>query len=212
MRRLLFLFLLFVSSNGFSEECKSPDVKAGLGRIFKDLLVSDITIITYKSFSPRIQWVGLYWEAPVSGALIAYDCGGKFLSGVRTGGIQTLKFFPGPRSLQTAVAVEEIYTGTGYDHVGYSIFTIQNNKIRKVREHTRHESISVIPSEDAYVDDFEIIPSGPAPDDFGTRLRVEGVRKVYPVQNSPSSDFRLEKLATEHFCWNKTSITYEQCK
>ncbi len=212
MRRLLFLLFLLTSSYGFSEECKSPDVKGGLGKIIKDLPVSDVTVIAYKSFSPRIQWLGLYWEGPVSGALIAYDCAGRFLSGVTTGGIQTLKFFYGPKALQPTVAVEEISTGTGYYRVGYTIYTIQNNNIRKVWEHTRHESVSVIPSEDAHVDDFEIIPSGSPPNDFGTRLRVEGVRKVFPVGNNRSFDFRIEKLATKFYCWNKTSITYKQCK
>lgn len=84
--------------------------------------------------------------------------------------------------------------------------------MKKVWEHTRLERVFVLPLEDGHVDNFEIFPSGPPHDDFGVKLRVEGVRKIYPAANKESLDFRVEKLATKYYCWNKLLTAYKQCK
>ena len=112
MRYLFCLFFVLSGSYAFGEDCKTPVAEVGLRRIFEDL-PWNYTVITYKSFSPTIQWLGLYWEGPISGALMACNCEGKFLSGVKTGGVETLQCFYGPRTIGPTIVTEEIYTGTG---------------------------------------------------------------------------------------------------
>jgi hypothetical protein len=97
---------------------------------------------------------------------MAYDCEGEFLSGVKTGGIQSLKVFLGPQNIQPTVATEEISTGTGLRYIGYSVYTIEDNKIRKIWGHTKYESVVLMPSQDQRVDSFEITAVGPPPNNL----------------------------------------------
>jgi len=93
-------------------------------------------------------------------------------------------------------------------HVGYAVYTIQDNKIRKVWEHTKYERVVLMPSEDERVDSFEITAVGPPPDDFGDKLRIEGVRTIYPAGKDSSSDFPVEKLPTKYYCCRSMEFVF----
>jgi hypothetical protein len=211
MKYLLCLFSVLIGSYVFAQDCKPPVGEVGLKRLF-EYLPRDYTIITYKSLYPKIQWVGLYWEGPISGALMAYDCEGEFLSGVKTGGVQSLKLFNGPRRIGPTVVTEELYTGTGLRHVGHSVYTIEDKKIRKIWEHTIYESVVLMPSQEERVDRFEITAVGSPPDDLGDKLKIEGVRELYPAGKDSSLGFQVEKLPPKYYCWTANVSSYRECK
>ncbi len=215
---IVVILALAINFNVYGQEdCKDPNFRVTFKEKFKEIgttdpwFLNDATVIFYKSLVPRSQWVGIYKEGPVSGALLAYDCTGKLLSIQETGGIKSIQFFNAPRDVAPAIAVEEVFTGTGHYYIQYSIYSLVNGKISKLWQHTKYESNFVIPSKDGIVDFFEFDPSGP-PEQMWRKMTVEGVRKVYPVNKDGFSDFRVEKLPTEWYCWNHDKKTYLHCK
>ena len=220
MRRLLIaLVIVVVISPGVygQQVCKDPDVRAAFKEKFKEIgtshpdFLQDATVILKRSSFQNIQWVGLYWEGPVSGALLAYDCKGKFLSVEQMGGVKSVEFFSVPRAATPAVAVEEIGTGTGYYEIGNTIYGFIDGKITKLWEHTKLENHFEKPWENGIVNSFEVSTSGYAEPGW-TRLTVDGVRKIYLPSTSGRSDYRLEKLPTESYCWTDEKNTYSLCK
>jgi hypothetical protein len=128
-----------------------------------------------------------------------------------TGGIRSIQFFNAPRDVAPAIAVEEVFKGTGHYYIQYSIYSLVNGKISKLWDHTKLERNFVIPNKDGVVDLFEFDPSGP-PEQIWRKMVVEGVRKVYPVNKNGFSDFRVEKLPKESYCWDHDKRTYLDCK
>jgi hypothetical protein len=220
MRRVLITLILVLSVGSTAygqQECKDPDIRATFREKYTEIgtshpdFLQDATIILNKSSFQKTQWVGLYWEGPVSGALLAYDCSGKLLSIQRMGGVKSVEFFSVPRTATPAVAVEDIWTGTGYYKIGYTIYSLSSEKISKLWEHTKLERNFQEPGKDGIVDLFEISRSGFA-DPGWRKLTVEGVRKIYPSTKDSYSNFRIDKLPTESYCWDHEKYTYSVCK
>jgi len=216
MRRLLIALAITVatSSSVYGQHaCKDPDIRATIKEKFKEIgtshpdFLQDATIILNRASFQNIQWVGLYWEGPVSGALLAYDCEGNLLSIEQMGGVKSVQFFSVPRAATPAAAVEHIWTGTGYYKIEYTLYGFINGKITKLWEHTKLESNFEKPWESGIVDSFEISPAVSR-----IRLIVDGVRKVYPSTKSGRSGYRVEKLPTESYCWSDEKNTYSLCK
>ena len=166
-------------------ECREPKLRTIFKENFKRIGVSDpdfleaATAIVFKSPSPRIQWVGLYWEGPISGALLAFDCRGKLLSTQRTRGILSLKFFNAPSSVGPAIVVEEVATGTGLYDVEYAIYSLTQGRIARLWSHARLVRDFALPSEDGRVESYEFIPSGPGGPPW-RRISVGGHPKDLP--------------------------------
>jgi len=220
MGRLLITLAIMVSiySSAYGQpECNDPNFRVTFEEKFKEIgtshpdFLKNATVILRRSSFQNTQWVGLYWEGPVSGALLAYDCKGKLLSIEQMGGVKSVEFFSLPRAATPAVAVEDIWTGTGYYKIGYTLYGLINGKIAKIWEHTKLESNFVKPWENGIVDSFEVFPSGYAEPGW-KRLTVDGMRKVYPSSKSDRSDYRVEKLPTESYCWTNEKNTYSLCK
>jgi hypothetical protein len=220
MRRLLIALVLVIAiSPGVygQQECKDPDVRATFKEKYKEIgtshpdFLQDATVILKRSSFQNIQWVGLYWEGPVSGALLAYDCTGKLLAIEQMGGVKSVKFFGVPRAHTPAVEVEDIGTGTGYYKIGNSIWGVINGKITKLWEHTKQEKHFEKPWENGIVNSFEVSPSDYVEPGW-TKLTVDGVRKIFPPSTGGRSDYRLEKLPTESYCWANEQNTYSLCR
>jgi hypothetical protein len=220
MRRLLTVLAIVVaiSSSVYAQHpCKDPDIRATFKEKYKEIgtshpdFLQDATVILNRSSFQNIQWVGLYWEGPVSGALLAYDCKGKLLSIEQTGGVKSVEFYSVPRAATPAVAVEDIWTGTGYYKIGYTLYGFINGKITKLWEHIKLEGNFEKPWESGVVDSFEVSLSGYA-DPGWRKLTVDGARKVYPSSKGGRSDYRVEKLPTESYCWSNEKNSYSVCK
>jgi hypothetical protein len=222
MNRFLFALIFtfaFILSGYAQEKCQDPNFRATFEEKYEEIgasdpeFLNDATVIFYKSYSPRIQWIGLYREGPIRGALLAYDCAGKLLSIQKTGGIKSIQFFNAPSDVSPAVAVEEITTtGTGYYNIDYSVYTISGGSILKIWRHTKTESAFVIPGMEGIIDLFEFHPSG-NPDRGLEKITVEGIRKTYPIgEKSDSINYRVEKLPIEYYCWVSEKKAYAVCK
>jgi hypothetical protein len=220
MRTLLIALTIgvAVSSAAYGQQaCKDPDFRATFAEKFREIgashpdFLQDATVILNRSSYHNVQWVGLYREGPVSGALLAYDCKGTLLSIERMGGVKSIAFYSLPRAGTPAVAVEDIETGTGFYSVGYTLYGLIHGKIAKIWEHTILKREFVIPSENGIADSFEIFPSGYA-DPGWKAITVHGVRRVYPPSMSGRFDYRVETLPIESYCWSNERNTYSLCK
>ena len=136
---IIIILVLSIASKVYAQqECKDPDFRATFKEKFTEIgtahpdFLKDATVIMFKPSYQRTQWIGLYWEGPVSGALLAYDCQGKLLSIVQMGGVKSIEFFSLPGAETPAVAVEDIWTGTGYYKIGYAVYSLNSGKIRKI--------------------------------------------------------------------------------
>lgn len=216
MGKLLIALALVVtiSSGVYAQHpCEDPDIRTTFKEKYKEIGVSDpdflqdATVILKRSSFQNIQWVGLYFEGPVSGALLAYDCKGELLSIEQMGGVKSVEFYSIPRPATPAVAVEDIWTGTGYYKIGYTLYGFIKGKITKLWEHTKLEHNFEKPWESGIVDSFDFHYTY-----AGQRLTVDGVRKVYPSINSGRSGYGVEKLPTQSYHWTDEKNTYAVSK
>jgi len=210
---LLAACLLLITVNAKAQECKAPDLQSTINEKYKEIGLPypeyfvNATVIAAPFYWEKVQWIGVYREGPVGGALLAYDCDGKLLSIQRTGGIKSVMFYNAPDKAGPAVAVEEIWTGTGFYQIKRCIYSIIDGKIRKIWEHVKFEGSYGTPG-NSTVDSFDFINETPGE---GKRIRVDGVRKLYPSYGK-DSHFYVKKLKTESYCWDGESISYRRCK
>ena len=219
--RIFFIALLFTISLSFNVFCQQsyvdPDIRSTSLQKYREIGVShpdflkEATIVLYKSPYPHIQWVGLYWEGPIAGALLIYDCSGKLLSIKKMGGVKSIQFFNAPPEAGPAVVVESILTGTGCYEVDFSIFSLSKGKMNQLFQHTKEKMHFEKPWKGGGRDIFEIEPSNPMDKDC-ERLSVEGIRKIYPPESNDQTDFQVEKLQTEFYCWNDEKHIYSRCR
>lgn len=217
MRLLTFVCFMLICFNAYAQDCKDPNLRATFRDKYQELGISspdfleNATVIINPSPSYKIKWVGLYWEGPVGGAILAYDCKGELLSVQQTGGIKSIEFFNITRNAGPAISVEEISMGTGSYLIKRVSYILTEGKILKIMDHTALERNFVVPSEDGITDSFEFLPSGPA-NEGNKKIVVEGVRKVYPAKSSEPKTFRVEKLPSEAYCWDIGKREYHSCR
>ena len=211
--RVLLMCLLLFSVAAHAWECKSPDLLSTINENFKQIGISspsvledNLSVIRNQYCWQKVQWIGLRWEGPISGALLVFDSYGKLLSIERTGGIESVGFFGAPDG-SPAVAVEEVWTGTGFYQIMHCIYSVVNGKILKLWEHLKVRG-QLWSSKEEYrrlirFHKFETCRRL-------TRwrwkgIRVDGVPKIYP---SCGKDFRfhVQKLKTESYCWDGETI------
>jgi hypothetical protein len=216
---LLTMFLLLISASTHAKECKTPDLRSTVNERFEEIgfpypdYFVDSTVIAVIFYWQNLQWIGLYWDGPTRGAILAYDCEGNLLSIQQAGGVKSVQFFSAPNIATSAVSVEEICTGTGFYQVKQVIYAIIDGKISKLWEHTKYES-NYGTQGGRIVDSFDFVPSKLPDDTVGggwRKIRVDGVRRIYPP-NGKDFDFHVEKLKTESYCWDGEKISYRMCK
>ena len=198
---LLISFVVPVNS-----QCIQPDVKnalsSHLGRIgYSNDQADDVEIkyLTTSSHGKKaIQWVSASWMGPFDGALLAFDCQGRFIDIKRVGCVTKISVFDKNNSIKTAAQVEtDTPAGTGTSSSAFGIYDIQNNKIHEIWSHTTEEHVYIMTDEMKAVYNFDF-------DSTGNTINVHGITRE--IINSKVKTTKSEKS----YCWNGS--VYTRCK
>lgn len=202
MRALIVLLLL--SPYQVFADCVKPN--------FQDVLEKAIGVDNYP-LSPEftmnsglqqygVQWLIAKWEGPIDGMLLALNCQGDLLGGIKIGAIETLKTMK-IHGLKVPVVKAEYIAGTGtsgYLYKKIGIFAILDKKPVELWNH------------DLYISGFQTCETS-GEEDYKFNINTDGRRiSVVGKRTTTYGEFRgskcttiskkVEKLSAEVFCWD----------
>ncbi|MGB9430390.1 MAG: hypothetical protein WCC11_11055 [Gammaproteobacteria bacterium] len=160
---------------------------------------------------PFVNWVGLAWLSPVSGALFAVNCAGTPVDAVSVGAIGKLSAGPVLPELGETVIVIYVTKETGdCVHDSIRIAALQNGKIIPLWIHGYNQGVNVPASGVAprhFISETYAVSFG----DHDQTLRIDGTRASYPyLKNGSQSPLpsTTQSLESETYHWDPTKLSF----
>jgi len=160
--------------------------------------------------SASLQWVRAVWEAPKSGALMAFTCSGKLLDGRPIGAIDQWSILSMPAPIGSVLRAEYII-GTGTNGAlikEIGLFSVVNERIVEVWKH------------DLFISRFDVCGIGHEVTSFNvdfnasvTHITVKGARTITTYRQSDCSvaSKSREQLPDEEYCWD-SKLAFSPCE
>lgn len=191
-------------------DCRKPDIQTLLEKITKQNFFSPNGLwVSQKSEAATFQWLGVAWEAPVGGMLLALSCAGEPIARLNIGAVTKLTDFDANPGLKSAVIAEFIAgTGTGYELRRVGIYRLEKGRIREVWSHDTYVDLFMLQSADGTHTEYTVDVSAD-----GKRISVAGTTETYPAESKGKSAGGpiLKKLPVKSYCWDGKE-KYRPCR
>ncbi len=163
----------------------------------------------FRSDSSTTTWLGIRWEGPPDGAVIAIDCSGQILAAARIGYTLRMIRWPSLAGSSEVTGVEVISgSGTGSEERFTVLLSREGSTFRRLWSSVTYERDQSMPSRGGAVRQLLVTPSAAGDTIFARGFEL---RLSHRSSGDTWSTVDSVSIVPTKACWNRVDRVFAPC-